>query len=164
MELLQSCYQACFLPKRRNFLTRQRSNDMRLQNTIEHPIFGSSGCLFLLGMFLGFAAALLIDDETDVNLAAFVFEDSRWVSQKNRRVQFDRVYVGCRKEPFFFPPDTYQLMVNWWFGARWFGHLGFPSERETVAEGHPEQKSKFTPILPFLLRSSLRWEEKPHST
>ena len=25
---------------------------------------------------------------------------------------------------------TYQLMVNWWFGARWFGVLGSPYERD----------------------------------
>ena len=33
---------------------------------------------------------------------------------------------------FLYVPSivVYQLMVNWWFGARWFGFLGFPCERD----------------------------------
>ncbi len=31
---------------------------------------------------------------------------------------------------FFHTKSTCQLMVNWWFGARWFGYLGSPYERD----------------------------------
>ena len=29
-------------------------------------------------------------------------------------------------DDFIFP--IFKLVVNWWFGARWFGFLGFPYE------------------------------------
>ena len=40
--------------------------------------------------------------------------------------------VAVHLEYVFFPIPGSQLMVNWWFGARWFGFLGFTDERKCV--------------------------------
>ncbi len=42
--------------------------------------------------------------------------------------------IGGREAIILFFIHTFvgyfgQLMVNWWFGARWFGFLGFCDER-----------------------------------
>ena len=41
-----------------------------------------------------------------------------------------------------------QPMVNWWFGARWFGFLGSPSERDCYERGTPQKSSPRIPKRP----------------
>ena len=38
----------------------------------------------------------------------------------------------------YFCPSTFQLMVNSWFGARWFGLLGFPNIQTTGPQTNNE--------------------------
>ena len=47
-----------------------------------------------------------------------------------------------------------QLMVKLWFGARWFGYLGSPSERDCYLGAPLESQTTNSPLVDENLRSN----------
>ena len=47
----------------------------------------------------------------------------------------------------FFRTTVIQVMVDWWFGARWFAFLGFPYERDCYLGAGPNPSHQFTNLL-----------------
>ena len=64
-------------------------------------------------------------------------------------------------EMFFFVGKIDQLMVNWWFGARWFGFLGpIPWWKGLLLRGTPRIPSHRAPNHP----STISWIDKVHKS
>ena len=69
-------------------------------------------------------------------LKANISPENWWLENDScpfKMVPFQGTFVhfqGVSGYHFFKLKEEFQLMVNCWFGARWFGFLGSPSERE----------------------------------